>query len=85
MSSPLGFWTEQDILRYTDENNLPLAGVYGEIIENDDLLLEITGLPSTGCMWCGFGAHMEKPNRFKQMKVTHPKQYSYIMDSLNMK
>ena len=33
-------------------------------------------------MFCGFGCHLEKsPNRFERMKITHPKQYDYIMRS----
>ena len=43
-------------------------------------LLKTTGVNRTGCMFCGYGCHLEKsPNRFEQMKATHPKQYDYIM------
>ena len=43
-------------------------------------LLKTTGLSRTGCMFCGYGAHLEKsPNRFERMKETHPKLYDYIM------
>lgn len=39
-----------------------------------------TGVSRTGCMFCAFGAHMEKyPNRFQQMRETHPKQYDFCM------
>lgn len=39
-----------------------------------------TGVSRTGCMFCAFGAHLEScPNRFQQMKETHPKQYDYCM------
>ena len=39
-----------------------------------------TGCSRTGCMFCGYGCHLEKsPNRFEKMKETHPKQYDYIM------
>ena len=39
-----------------------------------------TGVSRTGCMFCAFGAHLEhRPNRFQQMKITHPKQYDYCM------
>ena len=39
-----------------------------------------TGVSRTGCMFCAFGAHLEScPNRFQQMKETHPKQYEYCM------
>lgn len=43
-------------------------------------LLKTTGCKRTGCMFCGYGCHLEKsPNRFERMKKTHPKQYEYIM------
>ena len=42
--------------------------------------LKTTGCDRTGCMFCGFGCHLEKsPNRFERMKETHPKLYDYIM------
>ena len=44
-------------------------------------LLKTTGCQRTGCMFCGFGCHLEKPGegRFERMKITHPKQYEWIM------
>lgn len=44
-------------------------------------LYKTTGCDRTGCMFCGFGCHLEKPGegRFERMKKTHPKQYDYIM------
>ena len=78
-SQPMGFWTEQDVLRYLKEYKIPYASVYGGIIEKDGKLTT-TGAKRTGCMFCGFGAHLEKePNRFQQMKQTHPKIYEYCM------
>ena len=43
--------------------------------------LKTTGCKRTGCMFCGYGCHLEKPGegRFEQMKTTHPKQYEWIM------
>lgn len=43
--------------------------------------LTTTGCKRTGCMFCGYGCHLEKPGegRFERMKKTHPKQYNYIM------
>lgn len=42
--------------------------------------LKTTGCERTGCMFCGYGCHLEKsPGRFERMKLTHPKQYEYIM------
>lgn len=99
ISNPMSFWTEQDVLLYIKENNLPICSVYGEIVEVEgksipvkdadmkelfDLdrpLLKTTGCERTGCMFCGYGCHLEKygEGRFLKMKETHPKQYDYIM------
>lgn len=79
-SNPLGFWTEQDILQYIKQFNIPYASVYGKIIENDCGQLYTTGEKRTGCMFCMFGCHLEKePNRFQRMKISHPKLYDYCM------
>lgn len=48
--------------------------------------LTTTGCTRTGCMFCMFGCHLEKePNRFQRMKITHPKQYAYCMNELELK
>jgi len=78
-SAPLSFWSEQDILRYIYEYNLPLAKVYGTV-EKTDKGYKTTGLERTGCMFCLFGCHLEKePNRIQQMAATHPKLYEYCL------
>ena len=95
MSNPLAFWTEQDVLRYIKERDLPIASVYGEIVPESDpgqvtiddfgcdsgCKLCTTGAKRTGCIFCGFGAHLEKgETRFQRLKRTHPKQYNYCMN-----
>ena len=93
ISNPMAFWTENDVLTYIKENNIKIAPVYGDIVyvdgngtQYDDLIctdnarLDTTGLKRTGCMFCGYGCHMEKcPNRFQRMKQTHPKLHEYIL------
>lgn len=51
------------------------------IFETNRPLLKTTGCDRTGCMFCGFGCHLEKgdDSRFVRMKKTHPNQYDYIM------
>ncbi len=106
VSQPLAFWTEQDVLHYIKEFDVPYSPVYGDIRvqqSGDELngqmniidylgdyepgdTLETTGCTRTGCMFCMFGCHLEKaPNRFQRMKVTHPKQYAYCMETLGLK
>lgn len=89
-STPLAFWTENDVLQYIYENKLPIAPVYGEVIRKDKQMTfeefgdiryeyETTGCTRTGCMLCGFGAHMEKePSRYEKLKQTHPKMYALL-------
>ena len=50
-------------------------------IEEAKGVLKTTGCKRTGCMFCGFGCHLEKEGegRFEKMKETHPKQYEWIM------
>lgn len=44
----------------------------------------ISGEQRTGCMFCAFGAHMEKcPNRFQRMAMTHPRHYQICMELKN--
>lgn len=75
-SKPMSFWTEQDVLQYIKENDLPIASVYGEVVhevEPDQLRLEdfgvencgrdkltTTGCDRTGCIFCAFGCHLDK-------------------------
>lgn len=45
--------------------------------------LTTTKAKRTGCMFCMFGVHLEKsPNRFQQMKKSHPLIHNYCIDKL---
>lgn len=90
MGKPMSFWTEQDVLRFIVDRELLIASVYGDIVasdgENDypstliEKPLRCTGCQRTGCMFCAFGAHLEKgENRFERMKHTHPKHYDFCI------
>ena len=82
-STPMAFWTEQDVLKYLYETKIPYASVYGEIKIDKNGKYYTTGCQRTGCMFCGYGCHLEKyPNRFQRLAETHPKQYKYIMGEL---
>ena len=52
----------------------------GDIVEENGEL-RTTGCQRTGCVFCGFGAHLEKePTRFQMLKETHPKLYNYCLN-----
>jgi 3'-phosphoadenosine 5'-phosphosulfate sulfotransferase (PAPS reductase)/FAD synthetase len=81
-STPMAFWTEQDVLEYLYTNKVNYCSVYGDII-NEYGKFYTTGCKRTGCMFCGYGCHLEKePNRFQMLAKTHPKQYTYIINTL---
>ena len=80
-SQPISFWTEQDVLKYIKDFNIPYASVYGDIIVENEVY-KTTGCDRTGCVFCGFGCHLEKePNKFQMLKQTHPKLWEYCMKS----
>lgn len=90
MSKPMSFWTEQDVLQYIQYWNIPIASVYGDVICSDKSgqmridgscgKLCTTGCQRTGCIFCGFGAHLEKgETRYQRLKRTHPRQYEYLI------
>ena len=71
MSTPIAFWTEEDIWNYIKEKELSYSKIYD------------IGYKNTGCMFCMFGVHLEKqPNKFQLMQDTHPKQYDYCINKL---
>ena len=84
-STPLAFWKEQDILKYIYDNKLSINKAYGEVIRKDDVY-STTKCDRTGCIYCGFGVHLEKePNRYQRLEQTHPQLYNYCMDKLGFK
>lgn len=91
ISNPMSIWTEQDVLSYIKNNNIKLASVYGDIVSQEQIeqlnlfgenecKLKTTGCDRTGCIFCGFGCHLDKePTRFQRLKKTHPRQYEYCI------
>lgn len=81
LSAPLSFWTEQDILQYIKKFDIDICSVYGKIETLDNGQLHCTGCQRTGCVFCGFGCHLEKGDdrRFLRLKETHPQLYDYCI------
>ena len=94
-SAPMSFWTEQDVLQYIKQYNIPIASVYGDVVyatEPEQMRVEefgvsgcgteplcTTGCDRTGCVFCAFGAHLDRESRFERLKQTHPRQYEYCI------
>ena len=81
-SRPIMFWTEQDVLQYIVENELPIAGAYGKIKETPTGL-KCSGDQRTGCKFCLFGIHLEKgENRIQRLARIEPESYRYAIEEL---
>lgn len=81
-STPMGFWTRQDILRYLHDFNIPIAPPYGEIVQLENGKFEFTKEHNTGCKLCLFGCHLEKePNRIQRLVDIEPNTYKFVMKS----
>lgn len=73
-SRPLSFWTDEDILEYIKQYNVRIPKLYE------------MGYTRNGCMYCGFGVHLEPDNynRYQRLKETHPVQYSYFIQNFGL-
>ncbi|MCX7950814.1 MAG: phosphoadenosine phosphosulfate reductase family protein [Clostridiales bacterium] len=70
ISKPLSIWTEDDIYEYINRYNVKISDLYNK------------GYLRNGCMYCGFGVHLEgDENRFIRLKQTHPKAYEYLIEN----
>ena len=81
ISTPLAFWTKNDVLQYLYINKIPYASVYGDIVEKDGKYIT-TNLQRTGCVYCGYGQHLCKKsekNAYQKLAKTHPQLYDYCM------
>lgn len=79
-STPMGFWTRQDVLRYLYEFNIPIAPPYGEIVLHENGKYEFTKEHNTGCKLCLFGCHLEhEPNRIQRLAELEPATYRFAM------
>lgn len=94
VSKPMSFWRNQDILQYIHSEAIPICSVYGDVVFVDgddeyemaplacDGCAKTTGCQRTGCIFCGFGAHLEEGDarRFIRLKDTHPKHWNYAIN-----
>lgn len=66
--TPMSIWTDDDVWEYIHRFNLPYCKTYD------------MGYDRTGCVFCMFGAHLDKePNRFQKLQRTHPDLWRYCM------
>lgn len=77
-------------VNWDDKNQDGFKGLGGyaffqDLDDNNKEYAYIRGEYRTGCMFCAFGAHLEKgSNRFQRMSISHPRQHRIIMDRLGM-
>lgn len=78
-STPLSFWTEQDILKYILKYHIEICPLYGEVVFDGEEY-STTELNRTGCVYCLYGMHLERgETRFQKLQKTHPKLYDWCL------
>lgn len=70
-STPLSIWMEADCWAYIHKLSIPYCKLY-----------DVPGIHRTGCVFCGFGAHLDG-NRFRVVYALHPKLYQMVMNYEN--
>lgn len=80
-SKPLGAATEQTILHFIYEKEIPCSPVYGTCIYNkEDNEYKFTGEQRTGCKMCGFGLKFD-PDRFIRLQKYEPATVNFAFTS----
>jgi hypothetical protein len=67
-SKPLSIWTEADIQAFIRRFDIRICSLYAD-----------ERIQRTGCMFCGFGAHLEAFSRFEVVREKYPKLYDYFL------
>jgi len=81
-SRPMLAWSEADVWEYIERFNVDYCEIYDDRVIDNVL---IKGEERTGCMFCAYGAHLEKgESRFQRMQKSHPKQWNYCINKLGM-
>ena len=74
VSRPLSIWTEDDVWGYVRDHKVAYSPIYD------------MGYKRTGCVFCMFGVHLERPpNRFQLLQKTHPRLHTYCMEKLGLR
>jgi 3'-phosphoadenosine 5'-phosphosulfate sulfotransferase (PAPS reductase)/FAD synthetase len=72
-STPIGFWTTNDVWEYIRKYNVPYCKIYDY------------GVHGTGCIFCLFGYYRGRNDkRFEVLKQLYPKLYDYAMNTLGI-
>lgn len=69
---PLSLWTDQDVEKYIDENDVELSVLYTQYEQK-----------RTGCCNCPYGAQIDG-SRFDLLKKLEPKRYDYFINKTKL-
>lgn len=86
MSRPMSIWNTNNVWEYAKLMNIKFADIYYsrdvEVIEKDGSIsiVNVEAEDRTGCMFCLVGTPKQIETRMNRLKVTHSKQYYFLMD-----
>lgn len=84
IASVYGFIVEDNVGTGEVQGQLTMSDIEGwegmSLFDAKRLPLKTTGCTRTGCMFCGFGAHLDKGlGRYERLAQTHPKICDYVL------
>ena len=68
VSRPISLWTDTDVERYVNDEQVELSEIYTQYRQK-----------RTGCVNCPYGAHCNDDSRFDLLKRIEPARYDYFM------
>lgn len=77
--TPLGSWTEQDILEFIITYDVPYSKAYGDILQDENGKYYTTGESRTGCDICLFGI-MHDLDRLDRMNNSKPNVFNSMLN-----
>lgn len=77
--TPIGFWTQQDVMKCVYVYDVAISEAYKSVEQLESGLFVFTGEQRTGCETCGFGIEYDT-ERYDRLKVNKPKVYDFMMN-----
>ena len=85
-STPLAFWSKNDVLLYLKRFDVPYPSIYGEITEDKKGKLRNTGVERTGCAVClvQCGKEIDGITKFERLKQSEPELWNYGVNTCGL-
>jgi len=74
IANPIIHWTEKDIWDYIQKNDIEISELYTKY-----------GMKRNGCFCCGFGSHIENPNKYQLLYHYNKRLWKNVLDKFGFR